>query len=287
MPITTADVNRLRQAQSEAVRLAQGELQKLWFELSDLPPARFRDALMELIPALVRRYQEVGGTAAAQWYEIVRAYYFDEKFDTHIYYGNRTLTEAQQAADDDLKRLIRWKAGVLWDTDTAKANPDELFNFLNNVVDSRIRDTARYTVRGNARRDPRKPRYARVSNAGACAFCALMSSRGYVYKSEDTAAFSGSSSFHRNPKTGEETCRCEIVPEFRSGDNRIEGYSPERLERQYREAYDMLNDGTLPDDWAEDMKAKGISTRRATDPSTITYVMRRLHPDAYGDGIKS
>lgn len=285
MPVTITDVNRLRRAQSEVVRLAQGELQKLWFELSDLPPERLRDALLDLLPALIGRYSEVGGTAAVEWYERVRAYYFSDDFDGRIYSGDRELTEADRLEEEDLRRLIRWKAGVLWDSPDSKANPGELYEWLDNMLDSRIRDTARDTIRGNARHDPRRPRYARVSNPGCCAFCALMSSRGYVYGSEDSASFANSRSFHRNPKTGKETCRCEIVPEFRKGDNRIEGYDPARLERLYRDAYDRIADGKLPDDWLEDMKAKGISTERPTDPNTITYVMRRMHPDEYGDGV--
>lgn len=276
--VTTQDVNLFRAAQDETVRLAQQEFAQLWEQLDGLAPARKRDALLDLMPALIRKWQDVGGTAAAQWYETVRQYYFDDLFDA-------VLPEPPDvdAYDDEIRRLVRWKAGLLWDTDEQPADPEGFRTFLNNVLEHNIRDTSRQTIKENARRDRRHDskgvRFARVSQPGCCAWCALLSSRGYVYRSDDTA----DAASHYNKHTGKLTCKCEIIPEFERGSNRIEGYDPDALYDRYDDARRAIEDG-LPDDWLHDMETQGIKAR-ASDPNALAYVMRRQHPDEYSDGV--
>lgn len=67
--VTRTDVARLGKAQSQAVSLARRELGRLWMELEGLPPARQRDMLLDLLPALCRKYGDIGSVAAAQWYD--------------------------------------------------------------------------------------------------------------------------------------------------------------------------------------------------------------------------
>lgn len=276
--VTTQDVNLFRAAQDETVRLAQQEFAQLWEQLDGLAPARKRDALLDLMPALIRKWQDVGGTAAAQWYETVRAYYFDDLFDA-------VLPEPPDvdAYDDEIRRLVRWQAGLLWDTDEQPADPQRFRTFLNNMVEHNIRDTGRQTIKENAGRDRRHDskgvRFARVSQPGCCAWCALLGSRGYVYHTDETAEAAS----HYNKHTGKLTCKCEIIPEFERGSNRIEGYDPDALYDRYDDARRAIEDG-LPDDWLHDMEAQGIKAR-ASDPNALAYVMRRQHPDEYSDGV--
>jgi hypothetical protein len=61
--------NGLADSQSETVRLAKRELGELWWQLQTLTPQQQRDVLLDLIPALVRKYGDIGGTVAAEWYE--------------------------------------------------------------------------------------------------------------------------------------------------------------------------------------------------------------------------
>lgn len=47
----------------------------------------------------------------------------------------------------------------------------------------------RETILRSGAADPRRPRWARVSGGDSCAFCAMLASRGPVFRSEDTAGF--------------------------------------------------------------------------------------------------
>lgn len=79
----------------------------------------------------------------------------------------------------------------------------------------------------NARRDTRKPRFARVpSGAETCTFCLMLASRGFVYHSEATA---GLDHYHPN-------CNCRIAPGFDGME--IEGYDPDELYRIWKRTQD-------------------------------------------------
>ncbi len=72
-------------------------------------------------------------------------------------------------------------------------------------------------------------RFARVPSGGeTCAFCFMLSSRGFVYTSEDEAGDAGQ--YHPN-------CDCVIVPGFKEGsqnDNlKIEGYEPKEMAKRW------------------------------------------------------
>ena len=71
-------------------------------------------------------------------------------------------------------------------------------------------------------------RYARVpSGRETCAFCFMLSSRGFVYRSEQTAG--RAHAYHEN-------CDCVIVPGFEGlpADEQVEGYDPDgMLDRWY------------------------------------------------------
>ncbi|TPF89172.1 MULTISPECIES: toxin glutamine deamidase domain-containing protein [unclassified Bifidobacterium] len=281
MPVTTKDLNQLRTSQQEAVRLARLDLGELWWDIAGLPAAKQRDILLDLVPAIIGKYSDMSSTAAADWYEHVYARHFDDAFTAEVENPNR---------DEAVRKLIRWKAGVLWDSPDRKANPDELLRYLNNLMDREIRNPGRQTIRSNARRDPHKPRYARVPNGRQpCAFCIMLASRGYIYASEDTADFG--TSFHGG------NCRCEIVPEWGKGLNRIEGYDPDEYLRIYETARRALETGVMP----ADLKAglaniapyrepkRGQSVYGPYDPNnvnSIAYLMRHMHPDKVGQGHK-
>lgn len=76
-------------------------------------------------------------------------------------------------------------------------------------------------------------RYARVpSGRETCAFCFMLSSRGFVYRSEATA--SGEHGYH-------EHCDCVIVPGLpEDGTVQIEGYDPERMRRRWRQCEETV-----------------------------------------------
>ena len=84
-------------------------------------------------------------------------------------------------------------------------------------------------------------RYARVpSGLETCAFCFMLSSRGFVYHNEATAG--RMHEFHPN-------CDCTIVPGAK-GRTKIDGYDPETMHENWKACRDALG-GTkqLEEDW--------------------------------------
>lgn len=89
--------------------------------------------------------------------------------------------------------------------------------------------------------DKNNIRYARVpSGRETCAFCFMLSSRGFVYATKADAGdkLSGHE-FHTH-------CDCIVVPGFGVGsginqDNQIEGYKPTEMVKRYKACYDAIN----------------------------------------------
>ena len=238
-----SQISQLRQAQTQAAMLAKRELGNVWSEISDWEPARQRDALLELVPAIIDKYADTSSTAAAEWYERVRSKWISDDFKA----------QTPTRANDDISKLIRAKAGVLFGDD---ADPMQMLRFLNGVVDKGVKQGGRDAIRYNAKRDPKKPRYARVpSGAKTCSFCAMLASRGWVYESAETAG--AMNKYHSD-------CDCEIVPSWDKDRPNVEGYDPEKLYADYEKAYKAAGDNPTEED--------------------ILHAMRQ-HAGAYTDAI--
>lgn len=147
--VTRTDVARLGKAQSQAVSLARRELGRLWMELEGLPPARQRDILLDLLPALCRKYGDIGSVAAAQWYDELWRRWFGDGFEAQPVNG----------FDDEAARgVIRANAGLLFDKpDGTPADPEQFLRWANKFLDRNVKDPGRLTIQANAQRDPRKP----------------------------------------------------------------------------------------------------------------------------------
>lgn len=77
----------------------------------------------------------------------------------------------------------------------------------------------------NARRDPAKPRWARVPvGAETCTFCLMLASRGFAYRSGSTASHA-----HDN-------CNCRVIPSF--GGASVEDYDPDEYYEKWQDAID-------------------------------------------------
>lgn len=103
-----------------------------------------------------------------------------------------------------------------------------------------VADLSRYYVHRSALEnmerncDRNDLRYARVpSGRETCGFCFMLSSRGFVYRSEETA--SGEHGYHDH-------CDCVVVPGFKDDDRelgpQIEGYDPEGMRRRWHKCQD-------------------------------------------------
>lgn len=95
-------------------------------------------------------------------------------------------------------------------------------------------------------------RYARVpSGRETCGFCFMLSSRGFVYRSEQTAG--STNAYHDN-------CDCVIVPGFEGvpWNEQVEGYDPDAMYERWKGCLDTVGgDDALRSEWdAMDAKSK-------------------------------
>lgn len=255
--VTRKDVDKIKDAGNAAYWLARRDLEKLWATLPFDHPEACREILLQAVPGLVEKYGQMAAVAALEWYEQLRA------VTPGLPAYRATLPPAAGLPGE----VVRASLGGLWETDTTRrqVERDRVFNALNGIVEKNVKQAARDTVTYNARRDPAKPRYARVpSGEKTCAFCMMLASRGFVYKNAETAGMT--EVFHAK-------CDCQIVPEFGKGSARIPGYDPDAMQEKYQEARKQAQ--------AELQKA-GLT--RAPTPGETAQQMRKLYADSLSDG---
>lgn len=240
-----ADVERLAGATRSVADLAVEQLQDFYLSLDLSTPDLIREALLEVVPEIVRECGPVAGTAAAEWFEDVRAAEVGGRFSALL------GPDAESAAVVGSVRALA--------SDAALARPDALLSLLSGAVQRHVSYSARATVARNAAHDPLRPRFGRVPRgAKTCAWCTMLASRGFVYHSKRSAGVVAED-FH-------DDCDCAIVTEWDRDEQHIAGYDPDRLYRLYLDGLESLGPG---------------SHSRAA----IAAAMRRAHPDAFTDGV--
>lgn len=171
-------------------------------------PAVVRDALFDFVPALVAEYGEVAAIVAADWYAELR--------DAEGVGGSFTAPLAPLVPDEQVKARLGFAArpdGPLWAGDKAT-----LSAFVGMMANEYALQPGRETVMQAAHKD--NAAYARVPEPGACKFCIMLASRGFVYSQStvgDTKKFHGK-------------CRCNPMPIWDETRARVEyGYDPDAL----------------------------------------------------------
>lgn len=221
-----ADVNRLSGASKQVVALAQGDLTKAFGLLDLTRPEAAQEALLEIMPGLVREHGDTAAVAAAEWYEEVRAAQLGGSFSASL---------ATPISDAAPIGSVRYASGHLFTDD-----PWQTLNVLNGAIQRQVLHSSRETVFMNGARDAARPRWARVpTGRKTCAFCEMLASRGYAYASESSAG-GGRNSFH-------DACNCQIVVEFDSSSSRIEGYDHDAMYERYENARDVSGSNELSD----------------------------------------
>lgn len=212
---TRNDVNRLGESNRRLVAMARADLEELVKRIDFSNAGLARDALLEIVPDLVREYGDIAASVAADWYEEVRAAA-----------GVASAHTATLSAGVDVAQVqgsVRWAAGSLWGE-----NPTEALALLNGAMQRFISYSTRDTIARNVAGDRSKPRYARVpSGATTCAFCEMLASRGFVYHSKQTAGMRRD--FH-------DDCNCQIVVEWDADVHHIDGYDPDAMFARYQAA---------------------------------------------------
>ena len=91
-------------------------------------------------------------------------------------------------------------------------------------LDYESKVAANECIAWNARRDPSRPKWARVPVGGeTCEFCIMLASRGFVYHTADTASHA-----HAN-------CDCRVVPSWDKSPS-VQGYKPDKYFDEWLES---------------------------------------------------
>ena len=243
---TRRDVDRLSAATSRLASSAQEDLAILFGGLDLARPEAARDELVEFLPRLTALYGEAAASAAAEWFEGLRADAVDTPYEAVL---------ADPVDDTQVAQTARYAAGRLF-----AGAPDQALAVLSGATQRYVTYMARATVARNAAHDPARPRWARVPQGPrTCAFCTMLAARGFVYHSEDKAG-GDAHRFH-------DDCHCQIVPEWDRSRAHIDGYDPDAMHAMYEQA-----------------RQAAVADGEPADAEHILARMRRMHPQALTDG---
>jgi hypothetical protein len=191
--------SQLRRDLAELAALANIDL-GLLFRQVDTPEAA-REALYDLLPALVETYGVAAGALAADWYD-------DTRDELEIAGTFRAITAEPDVTDLDI--TARWGIGPLFQAAPAW---DDAQTLLAGSMQRRISNVARLTVSDSSISDPRADGWQR-SASGGCTFCQMIASRGAVFTAR-TVDFAS-----------HDHCNCVAVPAFKGRARPVRPYTP-------------------------------------------------------------
>lgn len=164
-------------------RLAGGDIDELFRQVSDARSPQLREALLDILPALVDTYGAASATLAADWYDELR----DEAAAT-----GRFSAIPADLRDTKVEGLVGWAM------ETAKSD-DAFRMMIAGGMQKRIANAARATVMQSSTADPSAAGWKRIG-VGSCAFCVMLIDRDVLY-TEATADFAS-----------HEHCNCQAYP---------------------------------------------------------------------------
>lgn len=249
-----ADVDTYRAALDRAVALAQRDLANAFSALRGLPNETIRDGLIEVFESISARYGDVAASAAADFYERQRA----TAFPNYSY----TPRLASPISQEQAESTVRYAADHLFNGD-----PEDTLKLLNGNLQRYVENSARETIHLNAGIDRTRPRWARVPAGGkTCAWCLMLSSRGWVYGTETSAGGKGNA-FHNDD-------RCLIVPSWEKRPQ-LDGYDPDAMYKKYTAArLEVIADGMEPTDERVAQRLRDMFPDEFTDGSSVPSILR-------------
>lgn len=188
-------------------------LARLWPQVDPTNLAGTLPAFKEQATLLVNRFSLAAAALAGQSYMTARR---SAGISSPI-----TLPAATVPAAAETQAALGWATDALWSITPTTARPqvDQLVTAATSKVDgvsSRlVLNTGRELTVQAVTQDRRAHSWARETRPGCCSFCAMLATRGGVYRSEGTAGRNanerfigaGDFKFHNN-------CHCVIVPVF-------------------------------------------------------------------------
>lgn len=181
----------------------------LQIDMTDVTAARA--AIVDVMELHLGPYTDMAAVLAAEFYDGIREFSVDERLGASVESGR------------DPRATEKAVRGIVQDAVEGK-DVEEVVRKLTERADYEIKKAAGECVRRNVKRDPLKPKYARVpTGTETCKFCIMLASRGFVYHSEKTAG--GDGHYHSN-------CDCRIIPGFGKNPS-VEGYDPDEYLHLY------------------------------------------------------
>lgn len=177
--------------QSAIVSMMQGPINSAWALLNPDDPATV-EPFIQAMNALTTTFGRISAHEAA-------ASYLKERTAAGVA-GKFTPRPASPANFDKVDASVRWAIKALW-----SPNPD-LENVKTNVLgvtEKNVLDAGRSTILNASKTDRKSKGWARETEPECCAFCAMLATRGAVYRSEDSGDF-----------RAHDHCRCFAVPVF-------------------------------------------------------------------------
>lgn len=219
--ISTEDFESYRRALDTNADLIQAAILDLGRSLVGLSGDELLNVLSSAYYSLVNEYGSYAAAVAVEFYEQQRAT------------SNLKPYEAEQFSPDNHGLLY-------YDAQQALQLGMEIDSVLTELAgksQQRVMEYADETLIQNASRDPAKPKWALVPSTGACAWCRMMASNGFMYSSKVSANRA------RHPH-----CLCTPVIDFGT-DAGVDGYDPDALYDEYKAAYDKAKE-TAWDEWS-------------------------------------
>lgn len=166
---------------------------------------------------LVHTFGRASGTLAVQQYAAARA----EAGITSRF----TPTPAGTAPLEQVTRTLGW-ATTAPTKNSLPVTKEVTDRRLLVAAERMVLDVGRQTIIDNTNRDRKAHSWARVTEPAPCAFCALLATRGAVYRSEQSADFKS-----------HDHCRCHAEPIFTA-------YEPPARVREWQALYAQATAGT-------------------------------------------
>lgn len=198
-PTQTSSPPPLRESLLVVAELAVQDLAPVW----RLPTPDIGQALFDVVPGVVQKWNLAAASIAADWY--------DELRDREAVAGHFTAI-VPDLRDQGAHALAGWGAEALQEPTIQRVEPpqpvkpdrlspvESAQDRVEGGLQKRLVNAANLTVTESSNADPQARGYMRRTRVEACKFCIMVASRGAVY-TKSSATFAC-----------HERCYCEAVP---------------------------------------------------------------------------
>lgn len=180
--------------------------------------AECRELVLQALAAVMPTYTDMAAQASADFYDAARELSIGKPMGA-VAISGYDPRKTEGAVRGFVRFVLR----------------DDVQTFNDQVlqrIDYEMKRSAGESMFANGRRDPRKPKFARVpTGAETCDFCLMLASRGFVYTSEATAGAVKLDHYH----SGDD---CRVVAQWDGGG--VEGYDTQAIYDRWQDAVDAL-----------------------------------------------